>query len=166
MLGAADALQGDVAPALKQMEPSYEAAFGYGFLGVLPGVILADTLASADRNQEALALVTRLLDNSSTPEVGSFISELWRIRGEMILRQSAANALQAEQYLATSLRIAHQQGAPIFQLRAAIPLARLLAERGQREEAKEVIERASAQSPAEWDGPEIASAAQLRVHLD
>ena len=54
MLGAADALQGDVAPALKQMEPSYEATFGYGFLGVLPGVILADALASADRNQEAL----------------------------------------------------------------------------------------------------------------
>src|SRR6202050_5913669 len=77
--GAADALQGDVANALKQMEPSYEATFGYGFLGVLPGVILADALASADRNQEALALVTRLPAESGTPDVGPFISELWRI---------------------------------------------------------------------------------------
>ena len=104
MLGAADALQGDVAPALKQMEPSYEATFGYGFLGVLPGVILADALASADRNQEALALVTRLLDKSSTPEVGPFISELWRIRGEMVLRQSAINSQEAERLFGTALR--------------------------------------------------------------
>jgi hypothetical protein len=54
MRGAADALQGDLAHALEQMEPSYEATLGYGFLGVLPGAILADALASADRNEEAL----------------------------------------------------------------------------------------------------------------
>ena len=78
MLGAAQALQGDIAPALKQMEPSYEATLGYGFSGILPGVIMAETLASADRDQEALALVMRLLDKSITPEAAVFIPELWR----------------------------------------------------------------------------------------
>ena len=144
MLGAADALQGDVGPALKQMEPSYEATFGYGFLGVLPGVILADALASADRNQEALALVTRLLDKSSTPEVGPFISELWRFRGEMVLRQSAINSQEAERFFGTALRIADKQGANVFRLRAGIPLARMLAEGGRREEAKTVLDHAAA----------------------
>ena len=165
MLGAADALQGDVAPALKQMEPSYEATFDYGFLGMLPGVIMADALASADRDQEALALVTRLLDKSSTPERGPFISELWRIRGEIVLRQSAENSPEAERYLGTAVRIASEQEAMVLHLRAGISLARLLAERGRRDQARTVLDRANANRLNEWDGSEIAVAAQLRSDL-
>jgi class 3 adenylate cyclase/ABC-type lipoprotein export system ATPase subunit len=166
MLGAAQALQGDIAPALKQMEPRFEATLAYGFLGLLPGVIMADALAGADRDREALALITRLLGESSTPEVGSFVPELWRIRGELLLRQSADNALQAENFLGMALRIATDQGAPVFQLRAGTALARLLAEAGRRDEAKTVINRASTNRLAEWDGPEITSAAQLRSQLN
>ena len=92
MLGAARALEGDMAAALEQMEPSFEATFGYGFLGMLPGVIMADALAGANRNREALALVTRLLEGSRTPEEGVFVPELWRLRGELVLRQSAGDA--------------------------------------------------------------------------
>ena len=87
MLGAARALQGEVTAGLKQMEPFFEATAAYGFFGVLPGVIMANWLASGDRNQEALALVTRLLDETSTPEAGIYVSELWRLRGELVLRQ-------------------------------------------------------------------------------
>jgi len=163
--GAADALQGDVAHALKQMEPSYEATLGYGFTGVLPGVILADALASADRNQDALTLVTGLLEKSSTPERGPFISELWRIRAEMALRQSAANWQEAGRFFRTALRIADEQGAHVFRLNAGIPLARMLAEGGRREEAKSVLDHAAAITLDEWDGPETAIATQLRSDL-
>lgn len=104
MLGAACALEGDIAPALEQMEPSYEATFGYGFLGMLPGVIMADTLAGANRNKEALALVMRLLEGSRTPEEGVFVPELGRLRGELVLRQSAGNAPEAERHLGTAAR--------------------------------------------------------------
>jgi ATP/maltotriose-dependent transcriptional regulator MalT len=165
MLGAARAQQGDIAPALKQMEPSFEATLAYGFFGVLPGVIMAEVLAGAGRNQEALALIARLLDESTTPEVGAFVPELWRIRGELLLRQSAGNAPQAESFLGTALRIATGQEAPVFQLRAGIALARLLAEAGRRDEAKIAIDRASVNSLPEWNGPEIAVAAQLRSAL-
>jgi len=165
MRGAVDALQGDVIHALKQMEPSYEAALGYGFTGVLPGVILADALASADRGQEALALVAGLLEKSSTPERGPFVSELWRIRGEMALRQSAGNSGDAERFLGTALRIADKQGANVFRLNAGIPLARMLAEGGRREEAKSVLDHVNAIRLDEWDGPETAIAIRLRSDL-
>jgi class 3 adenylate cyclase len=165
MLGTAYAMEGEIAPALKHMEPFFETALAYGLFGMLPGIIMADTLSSGGRYQEALALITRMLNETSTPEAGVFVSELWRIRGEAALRQSAANILQAEQYLATSLRIADQQRAPVFGLRAAIPLAQLLAENGRREQAKDVIERAGAESLPEWEGPEVFAAAQLRSHL-
>jgi hypothetical protein len=165
MLGAACALQGDTALALRQMEPSFEATLGYGFLGMLPGVIMAEALASADRDQEALAVITRLLDETSTPEVGCFIPELWRIRGEVALRQSANNSPQAEHYFRTALRIADEQGAPVFRLRAGIPLAQLLAEGGRRNEAKMALDRANTNRLDEWNGPEIAIAAQLGSDL-
>ena len=165
MLGAARALQGDLAPALKQMEPLFEVTFGYGFFGMHPGIIMAQTLADANRNQEALTLVTRLLDGSRTPETGVFVSELWRLRGELLVRLSADNCPEAEQHLGTAVRIASEQGAAILHLRAALSLARLLAERGQRNQARMVLDCANPSKLDEWDGSEITSAAQLSSDL-
>jgi ATP/maltotriose-dependent transcriptional regulator MalT len=164
-LGAARALEGDIAPALEQMEPSFEAALGYGFLGMLPGVIMAETLAGANRNGEALALVTRLLTGTRTPEEGVFVPELWRIRGELALKQSAGDAGQAENYFGTAARMADKQGAAIYRLRAGTSLSRLLAEQGRRDEARTVLDRANASPLAEWEGPEIGIATQLRLEL-
>ena len=165
MLGAARALEGDIALALEQMEPSYEATFGYGFLGMLPGIIMADTLASANRNKEALALVARLLEESRTPEEGVFVPELWRLRGELVLRESAGAAREAERHFATAARLAAEQGALVYRLRAGTQLSRLLAEQGRREEARTVLDDANANPLEEWDGPEIATATQLRSEL-
>jgi tetratricopeptide (TPR) repeat protein len=165
MLGAARALEGDMASALEQMEPTYEATFGYGFLGMLPGVIMADTLAGANRNKEALALVTRLLEGSRTPEEGVFVPELWRLRGELVLRQSAGDAPEAERHLGTATRLAAEQGAVVYRLRAGTQLSRLLAEQGRREEARTVLDGANAGPLDEWEGPEIAIATKLRSEL-
>ncbi len=52
MLGAARALQGDFVPALKQMEPLFEVTFGYGFFGMHPGIIMAQTLTDANCNRK------------------------------------------------------------------------------------------------------------------
>jgi len=165
MLGAARALEGDMATALEQMEPCYEATFGYGFLGMLPGVIMADALTGANRNREALALVTRLLEGSRTPEEGVFVPELWRMRGELVLRQSAGDVGQAERHFGTAERLAAEQGAMVYRLRAGTRLSRLLAEQGRREEAKTVLDRANANPLGEWQGPEIGIATQLRSQL-
>ena len=165
MLGAARALEGDIAAALEQMEPSYDATFGYGFLGMLPGIIMADTLTAANCNSEALALVTRLLEGSRTPEEGVFVPELWRLRGELVLRQSAGDAREAERHFGTAARLAAEQGAVVYRLRAATHLSRLLAEEGRREEARTVLDRANANPLDEWEGPEIGIATQLRTEL-
>jgi class 3 adenylate cyclase/ABC-type lipoprotein export system ATPase subunit len=165
MLGAAHGLEGDLASALEQMEPSYEATFGYGFLGMLPGIIMADALAGANRNREALALVTRLLEGLRTPEEGVFVPELWRLRGELVLRQSAGDAREAERHFETAARLAAEQRAIVYQLRAATRLSRLLAEQGRREEARTVLDVANANPLEEWEGPEIGIATQLRSEL-
>jgi class 3 adenylate cyclase len=165
MLGAVRALEGDMASALRQMEPTYEATFNYGFLGMLPGVIMAEALARANRDREALALVTRLLEGSRTPEEGAFVPELWRLRGELVLKQSANDARQAGLHLATAARIAADQGALIYRLRAGTGLARLLAEQGRRDEARAVLDGANATPLEEWQGPELGIATRLRSEL-
>jgi class 3 adenylate cyclase/ABC-type lipoprotein export system ATPase subunit len=165
MLGAARALEGDIAPALEQMEPSFEATFGYGFLGMLPGVIMTETLAGANRDGEALALVTRLIEGSGTPEEGVFVPELWRLRGELMLRRSAGDAREAERYFGIAAGLAARQGAVVYQWRAGTRLSRLLAEQGRREEARAVLDRASVNPLDEWQGPEIGIGAQLRSQL-
>ena len=166
MLGAALTLEGDIASGLRQMEPSYEATFGYGFLGMLPGVIMADALADAGRNPESLALVTRLLAGSRTPEAGVFVPELWRIRGELALKDSAGDVENAERYFRTAARIAGEQGAKVYELKARTNLARLFGERNRREEAKTVLDHANRYQLDEWDGPEVAAATQLWFDLN
>jgi hypothetical protein len=84
MLGAARTLQREPAAALRQMEPSFDAIVAYGFFGGYPGAIMASALADAGRNEEALTMVSRLIDSASTPQTGAFVSELWRLRGELL----------------------------------------------------------------------------------
>ena len=165
-LGAVRTMRDGVAPGVKAMEPVFEATLGVGFWGVLPGVVMVEALARAGRDREALALIERLLGASSTPEVGVAISELWRIRGELLLRESAGNAELAERHLRIALRVSGDQGAKVFHLRSGISLARLLGERGRRGEAKAVLDQANTDGLMEWGGPEITQARQLRSELN
>jgi class 3 adenylate cyclase len=165
MRGASDALQNEPVSALVQMEPSFEGAFAYGFFGVYPGLIMAQTLAAADRNRESLTLATRLLDKLSTPEEGIFVSELWRLRGELVLRRSGDDSVEAERYLGRAVRIAHEQGAIPFLLKASMSLAQLLAEQGRREEAGLVLKDVVLERPAEWEGPDFAAADRLWAEI-
>jgi hypothetical protein len=132
---------------------------------MLPGVIMAEALARANRDREALALVTRLLEGSRTPEEGVFVPELWRLRGELVLRQSAGDAREAERHFGTAVRIAAKQGALVYRLRAGTLLSRLLAEEGRPEEARTVLDHANANPLDEWEGPEIGIATQLQAEL-
>jgi hypothetical protein len=165
MLGAANALQKEPAAALRQMEPSFEAIVAYGFFGALPSVMMISALADAGRNGEALNMVDGIIDGLATPQMGSSVSELWRLRGELLLRQSAGHAPEAERCLRVAERIAQEQGAAIFHLRAGTSLAGLLADGGRKDEARASLDRAMAYSFDEWTGDEPAKAAQLRATI-
>ena len=126
MLGLTRTQQDDIAAGLAMMEANHEAAVRRGMLGVYPDVVIADALVQAGHRMEALALVTRTLDTLTSPEIGVHVSELWRMRGELALADSAANAALAEGYLRTAVRIASGQGATTYHARAETALARLL----------------------------------------
>jgi len=126
MLGLTRTQQGDIASGLAMIEPNHEAAVRRGHIGVYPDVVIVDALARAGRSRDALAFVTKTLDTLVAPEIGVHVSELWRMRGELTLADSAANAALAESYLRTAVRIASAQGATVYHERAETALARLV----------------------------------------
>jgi class 3 adenylate cyclase len=164
-LGATESMRGDPTAGLRQMEPAFEATHGIGFFTSLPGMMMADTLARAGRERDALALITRLHGEMSDPETGMFVSELWRIRGELIARERGGDAAEAEHSLKTALRIASAQEATLLQSRAGISLARHFAERGRRAEAKSALAQSGVSALADRASPEIVAVDRLSAEL-
>ncbi len=126
MFGLARTQQGDIAAGLAMMEASRETAVRHSFLGVYPHLVMVEALRRGGRGKEALALVTRTFDTLISPEVGIHVPELWRVRAELALADSVANAELAEGWLRTAVRIASDQGATVYQARAESALAQLV----------------------------------------
>jgi predicted ATPase len=63
--------------------------------------------------------------------------ELHRHKGQLLLRQGNAEA--AEELYHKALRIAREQEAKLWELRAAVSLARLRREQGRRAEARDIL---------------------------
>jgi class 3 adenylate cyclase/predicted ATPase len=66
-------------------------------------------------------------------------SELYRLKGELLMMQNALNAAQAEQSFRAAIEVARAQSAKSWELRATMSLARLLSEQGKREEARAML---------------------------
>jgi class 3 adenylate cyclase/predicted ATPase len=66
-------------------------------------------------------------------------SEIYRLKGELLLRNGDANTAEARGCFERAIEIAHQQSAKSYELRATTSLARLLAKQGRREEARTML---------------------------
>ena len=67
------------------------------------------------------------------------LPDIFRLRGEILLARSRDNAAAAEEAFREALALAAKQSCRPLELRAATSLARLLAETGRREEARETL---------------------------
>jgi len=68
-----------------------------------------------------------------------FLAELHRISAMSMIATSASEAGEAERILAMALAMAREQEARLFELRAATELAMLLADRGERQQALDLL---------------------------
>ena len=62
-----------------------------------------------------------------------------RIAGEIALKSPAPDTEKAEKHFERALRVARQQQAKSWELRAAMSLARLLRDHGKPEQARELL---------------------------
>jgi predicted ATPase len=72
-------------------------------------------------------------------EVRWFEAELHRLRGEAVLALSSERAAEAEASHRRALAVAREQGARLWELRAATSLGRLWAGGGERRKAHDLL---------------------------
>jgi class 3 adenylate cyclase/predicted ATPase len=99
--------------------------------------ILARACESAGQVEEGLTLSDEALQIVETTGVHWLAAELYRYKGQLLLRQGHSEA--AEELYRKALSIAREQEAKLWELRAAVSFARLRRDQGGQAEARNLL---------------------------
>jgi predicted ATPase len=101
--------------------------------------LLAELCIGIRNYGEALKLVDEALSRVEKLEERWFEADLHRLKGEALLRCSSEHAAEAETCYQQALAVARKQGARLWELRAAVSLARLWAGQGEQRKAHDLL---------------------------
>ena len=102
-------------------------------------ILLAQAHRQAGRPAAGLDILAEGLDRVDRTGGRWLEAELLRLRGELLLALPSPEVAKAEAVFLRAISIAHQQGAKMWQLRAATSLARLWRDQDRRAEARDLI---------------------------
>jgi predicted ATPase len=97
--------------------------------------LLAEAHRNAGQVEEGLSVLAEALAAVDKTGERFYEAELYRLKGELLLRQSACDAQQAETCFHQALDVARRQQAKSLELRTAMSLARLWQQQGQQAKA-------------------------------
>jgi class 3 adenylate cyclase/predicted ATPase len=139
--GWALAMQGQGEAGLAQLRQGMTALLvtGQTLSQPLCLVLLAEAAGHAGRVEEGLGLLAEALSAFEASGRGDLLAEAHRLQGQLLLRQAVPEAAQAEACFQQALAIARRQQAKSWELRAAMSLARLWQQQGQRDEARDLL---------------------------
>jgi predicted ATPase len=120
---------------------------------------MASAHASLCQAEAGLILLDEAIQMAETTSERFFEAELYRLRGNMLLMLGRREEGEAE--LHRSLRIARQQGARWWELRAAISFAKHLQGSGEYREANSVLQPVYSWFVEGLDGPDLKEARKL-----
>jgi predicted ATPase len=100
---------------------------------------MAEALGHGGRIAEGLAVIEELIGRSDRGEEHWAMSELLRIKGELLLLEGSEAAAEIEDLLRGALDLARRQDALSWELRAATSLSRLLCTQGRSADAVAVL---------------------------
>ncbi len=123
----------------------------------------ADVLRRVGRLEEAEELVVNALSLAEAKEQHFHTAELHRTLGEISLGRDEPDEAEAARRFERALEVARSQHARFYELRAATSLARLLRDRGERDEARALL-----QPVYDWftEGFDTADLKDAKVLLD
>jgi predicted ATPase len=141
LLGWAAACRGQGADCIGRMRRGLAATAAAGSRVHEPfhlGLV-AEALAFAGEVDQGIAELDQALARSTDSGERCWDAELHRLRGDLICRLPRPDLDNAERSYRAALSIAREQGTRGFELRAATSLARLLADDGRRDEARQLL---------------------------
>ena len=123
----------------------------------------ADERAPLKKIEEAVDLLDDALQVAKRTEERWLDAELHRHRGQLLLRQGHSG--DAEELYRKALSIAAEQGAKLWELRAAASLARLRRDQGRRAEARDLLAPVYGWFTEGFDAPDLRDAKALLDEL-
>jgi predicted ATPase len=134
-------------------------------VGALMLVALAETCGKNGRAEEGLDLVAKGLGTAEQTGQRVVEAELHRLRGDLLMATDLGRVAEAQRCLRTAIDIARQQGARLFELRAAVSLARLLKQQGKTDEARQMLAEIYGWFTEGFDTADLKEAKAVLVEL-
>jgi len=126
--------------------------------------LLARGCEIAGQNEQASALLDDAFQIVERTGERWLQAELYRHKGQLLLRQWNSEA--GEELYCKALSIAREQEAKLWELRAAVSLARLRRDQGRRAEARDLFARTYGWFTEGFDTPDLKEAEALLGELD
>jgi len=166
--GWARVLQGQGEAGLALMHQGLTALLALGNEAARPRYLglLAEAAGHVGQVEEGLRLVVDALTAFETSGQGDMLTEVYRIQGELLQRQDIPDRAQAEVCFQQALALARRQEAKAWELRAAMSLARLWQQQGQRAEAYELLAPIYSWFTEGFDTPDLQEAKALLAALE
>jgi class 3 adenylate cyclase/tetratricopeptide (TPR) repeat protein len=139
--GWALAAQGQYEAGMAKMRQGIAALQTIGVKMGLPGLLvrLAEACGNSGQAEEGLRLLAEALAVMDNTGERILETELYRIKGMLLLQQTVPDAPQAEACFQQALAVARRQQTKSWELRAAISLSRLWQRQGKRDAARELL---------------------------
>jgi predicted ATPase len=139
--GWALAEQGEVTKGIADIREGMERRRAHGIGAVWPWffALLAEAYGKVGQLGEGLTALQEALQWVQRNDERLYEAEVYRIRGELLLKQDVPDTAEAEQCFQRALQVARQQQAKSWELRAATSLSRLWQLEGKRGDARELL---------------------------
>jgi len=166
LLGWALAMQGRPSEGLTRLRESLAAYRATGALSGMPYdlALLAEVCGQAGLVEEGLAALGEALAIVDRTGERNYEAELHRLEGELRLRHEESSQ-EADSCFRQAVDIARRQGARSLELRAATSLARVLAGRGRRDDARTTLGDVYGQFTEGFDTADLKDAETLLTEL-
>jgi predicted ATPase len=122
---------------------------------------LAEGLVASARAEEALETIGEALARARHGGEALWLPNLLRAQGEILLAQSDADLDAAETVLLGAVEAARSQAATSWELKASVPLARVLAGKGRVSEARSMLAAIYAQFDEGFGTPDLVRARRM-----
>jgi class 3 adenylate cyclase/predicted ATPase len=164
--GWVKAKNGDVVEGISLLRSGLAAYRDNGNELLMPHhtALLARACDIAGQIEEALTALDHALQIAGSTGERLLEAELNRHKGQLLLRQG--NTQAAEELYRKALSIAREQEAKLWELRAAVSLARLLSEQGGRNEARDLLAPVYGWFTEGFDTPDLKRAKALLDELE
>jgi predicted ATPase len=128
--------------------------------------LLAEAYGTVGQPAAGLTVLAEALTRLDTTTDRWYEPEIYRLKGALLLQQSANNHAEAQACFHSALDVARAQQAKSLELRTAVSLSRLWQRHGQRTEARQLLAPICAWFTEGFDTADLQEAKALLEELD